>query len=395
MVKHGKRNQYMTRSLPEEVFPYLAIGLAKYVESEQKYPYPDELFYSLNQLSLAMLTTYPSTITGLFELFEKPLEQWWPGTLPQGIDPRFELLYEGTLDEQVVEFLLEYKLPAEATFQDIQVILDNQVMINILNVARNAYIGDPMGASKEYAAIRQYVITYPWSSNEQLRRQFRDLQHIRIQDVGALYQDSRSLHATLLYQRSDASEARYWNCPVCGPLYLRNNRLGSLKPNACLGRCPGPQGWQDLDPASHLLVLKRGIHLRTLIPGTTEIQLYQWLTQDGQSTTPALQQVILWPGVDRYDLQLKFLRSSQRVEAWAVDVKDYKDPFALGRHIGQDSRQASETALEWHRWFYVYPSYREQQRSDYRACVLRAAGQLPSNVGILSEKQFKALVAAQ
>ncbi len=73
---------------------------------------------------------------------------------------------------------------------------------------------------------------------------------------------------------------------------------------------------------SHLLVLKRGIHLRTLIPGTTEIQLYQWLTQDGQSTTPALQQVILWPGEDRYDLQLKFLRSSQRVEAWAVDVKE-------------------------------------------------------------------------
>ena len=72
----------MTRSLPEEVFPYLAIGLAKYVEGEQKYPYPDELSYALNQLSLAMLTTYPGTITDLFELFEKPLERWWPGTLP-------------------------------------------------------------------------------------------------------------------------------------------------------------------------------------------------------------------------------------------------------------------------------------------------------------------------
>ncbi len=65
----------MTQSLPEGVFPYLAIGLAKYAESEQKYPYPDELSYALNQLSLAMLTAYPSTITGLFELFEKPLEQ--------------------------------------------------------------------------------------------------------------------------------------------------------------------------------------------------------------------------------------------------------------------------------------------------------------------------------
>jgi len=385
----------MTRSLPDEVFPYLAIGLAKYVESEQKYPYPDELSYALNQLSLAMLITYPSTITDLFELFEKPLEQWWPSTPPPGIDPRFELLYEGALDEQVVEFLLEYKLPAEATLQDIQVILDNQLMINILNAARNAYIADPIGASGEYAAIRQYVITHPWTSTEQLRQQFRDLHYIKIQEVGALYQDSRSLHSTLLHQRPGSQEARYWNCPVCGPLYQRNNRLGSLKPNACLGRCPGPQGWQDLDPAGHPFVLKRGIHLRTLIPGTTEIQLYQWLTQDAQSTMPALQQVILWPGVDRYDLQLKFLRSSQRVEVWGVDVKDYKDPFALGRHIVQDSRQASESALEWQRWFYVYPSYREQQRSDYRACVLRAAGQLPSNVGIHSDKQFKALVTAQ
>jgi hypothetical protein len=385
----------MARSLSEDVFPYLAIGLAKYVESEQKYPYPEELSYALNQLSLAMLTTYPSTITDLFELFEKPLEQWWPGTLPSGIDPRFELLYESLLDEQVLEYLLEYQLPAEATLQDIQVILDNQLMVKIMNVARNAYITDPNGASKEYTTIRQYVITHPWTSIEQLRQQFRDLQYIKIQEVGDLYQDSRSLYAVLLHRQPGSQEDRYWNCPVCGPLYQRNNRLGSLKPNACLGRCPGPQGWQGLDPDDHPFVLKRGIHLRTLIPGTTEVQLYQWLMQDARSTTPALQPIILWPGVDRYDLQLKFLRSSQKVETWAVDVKDYKDPFALGKLISQDSRQASETVLEWHRWFYVYPSYREQQRSDYRDCVLRAAGHLPSNVDILSEKQFKALVTAQ
>lgn len=385
----------MTRSLPEEVFPYLTIGLAKYVESEQKYPYPEELFHALNQLSLAMLTTYPSTITGLFELFEKPLEQWWPGILPPEIDPRFELLYEGALDEQVVDYLLEYKLPAEATLQDIQIILDNQLMINILNAARNAYLADPIGACGEYTAIRQYVITHPWTSSEQLRQRFRDLHYIKLQEVGALYQDSQTLNAMLLYRRQGSQEARYWNCPVCGPLYQRNNRLGSLKPNACLGRCPGPQGWQDLDPVDHPLVLKRGIHLRTLMPGTAEIQLYQWLTQDAQSTTPALQAVILWPGVDRYDLQLTFQHSAQKTEVWAVDVKDYKDPFALGKHISQNSRQTSESALEWQRWFYVYPFYREQQRRDYRACVLRAAGHLPSNVDVLSEKQFKALVTAQ
>jgi hypothetical protein len=380
----------MVRIIPENVFPYLAIGLAKYTESERKYPYPPELSYAQHQLSIAMLTLYPSTITDLFSLFEKPLEQWWPGTLPDGIDPQFELLYEGELDDQVIDFLLAYKLPGEASLQDIQAILDNQLMVNILNTARSAYMTDPVTASSEYAAIRQYVITHPWTSSEEIRQKFRYLRSIKIQDIGALYQDSRSLSTALLYKKSGTKEFRYWNCPLCGPLYQRQSRLGSIKPNACLGRCPGPQGWQDLDPNNTPLVLKRGIHLRTHIPGLTEVQLYQWLTQDVQLNMPKLQQVVLWPGVDRYDLQLKF-----QDFIWAVDVKDYKDPFVLGRHISQDNRQFAENALKWEQWYYVYPSYREIQRSDYLACILRVAGQLPSNVHILGDKQFKSLVASQ
>src|SRR5690348_10180987 len=120
-----------------------------------------------------MLSAFPTTITDLFELFARPLEQWWPDEkLPTGIDPSFELLYEGELDEQVVDFLLEYKFPAEATPDDLQIILDNQLMVNILNTARNAAITDPAGAHSEYVAIRKYVITHPWTTNEDLRRQF-------------------------------------------------------------------------------------------------------------------------------------------------------------------------------------------------------------------------------
>lgn len=379
----------MAQPLPEDVFSYLAIGLAKYVENEQKYPYPAELSYAQHQLSLAMLTTYPSTITDLFSRFEKPLEQWWPGILPPGIDPRFQLLYEDDLDEQVVDFLLEYQLPKEATHQEIRVILDNQLMINILSKARKAYITDPIRASSDYVAIREFVITHPWTSDEQLRRQFRNLHHFTPLEVGTLYQDSRVPGAALLYRRPGTPEPRYWTCSLCGPLYQSNNRLGSIKPSACLGRCPGPQGWKELDPGAHPRVLKRGIHLRTHLPGITEIQLYQWLTQDIQPNLPNLQKVILWPGVDRYDLQLQFQQFS-----WAVDIKDYKDPFALGIHIAQDNRQVAESALEWQKWFYVYPSYREAQRPDYRSCVLHTAGQLPQHVEILSEKQFKARVTS-
>jgi hypothetical protein len=378
------------KAIQEDVFSHLVIGLTKYIENGRKYPYPQELFYALHHLSAAMLTKYPGTITDLLQVFELPLEQWWPGTLPSGIDPRFELLFEGELDEQVTDLLLEYELSGSEALQDIQVILDNRLMVNILNSARNIYLTDPVAACNEYTAIRQYVITHPWTNSGHLRQVLRNLRYIKLQDVSAMYQDARALGSTLLYTKPGTKDACYWICPLCGPLYQRNNQLGSIKPNACLGRCPGPQGWQSLDPSTYPWVLKRGVHLRTHIPGTTEIQLYRWLTQDVQPTKPSLHEVILWPGVDHYDLQLKF-----EGVTWAVDVKDYKDPFVLGKHIAQDNRHVVEPALEWQKWYYVYPSYREQQRSDYCESVTRAAGKLSPGVAIISEAQFKEYVALQ
>lgn len=280
--------------LTEDVFFYLAIGIAKYVEHEKRYPYPVELRYAMNHLSAAMLTSYPMTITDALTLFEQPLEQWWPSQIPAGIDPRFELLDEGELGEQLTEFLIEHELASEERMQDIQIVLENRLMVGILHTLSNVYISDPVTACNEYTTIRQYVITHPWTDSMDLRQALRNVRSIKIQDISALYQDARALGSALLHKRPGMKEASYWNCPLCGPLYQRNNQLGSIKPNACLGRCPGPQGWESKDPASYPWVLKRGIHLRTFIPGTTEIALYRWLTQDVQPTKPALQSVVLW-----------------------------------------------------------------------------------------------------
>ncbi len=383
----------MAKLLPEQVFPYLAIGLAKYTEQEQTYPYPLELLYAQHHLSLVMLALYPTTVTEFFELCKKPIGEWWPSssTLPTDIDKRFELLTpEGELSQQVVDYLIEYKLPEGSTLQDIQVIAENELMANIHRMARQAASYDPIAANRDYTAIRKYVITNPWTTHEKLHRQFRDLRHFKVEDVGELYQDSRSAGSALLYRRSDMPEACYWNCSVCGPLYRHNDRLGSIKPSACDQRCPGMQSWRPLDIWDNTLVLKRGIHLRTHIPGTAEIRLYSWLTDEVRPVRSALQQVVLWPGVDRYDLQLAFQN-----EVWAVDVKDYRDPFALGKHIKEDNQDCKESDLKWHKWFYVYPTYRERQRPDYQDCARRAAEQLPPDVDILSEKQFRMRVLAR
>jgi hypothetical protein len=382
----------VAKPLPEQVFPFLAFGLAKYMENEQKYPYPPELLYAQHHLSLAMLTSYPATITEFFELCKKPLGEWWPGeTLPDKFDKRFELLEpNGELGQQVIEYLKTYKLPDSITFQGIQVVLDSELMGNICRDARKAAAYDPTGAQRDYVAVRGYVITHPWTTSEKLRRELRDLLHIRIQDVRELYQDSDSVGPALRYQGADRSKPCYWNCSVCGPLYQRNGRLGSIKPGACEKRCPSKLGWQPLDIEDNTLVLKRGVHLYTCIPGATEIELYRWLADEVRPTLSVLQQVDLWPMIDSYDLRLTF-----RENVWAVDVKDYKDPFTLGKYIKQDTHPRDQEYLIWNEWFYVYPTYREWQRPDYGACVRRAAEGLPPNVAILSEDQFKERVLAR
>jgi hypothetical protein len=235
------------------------------------------------------------------------------------------------------------------------------------------------------------VIDHPWTTREQLRGTFRDFRHIHPEDVGELYQDSRFLDAELRYQAHGQPEACYWNCSVCGPLYLHNGRLGSIKPGACAKRCPGSQTWHPLDIEDNTLVLKRGVHLFTHIPGFTEMELYHWLLNEVLPAHPGLQEVALWPGIDRYDLRI-----TMRGKVWAVDVKDYKGPLSLGEHIKNDRRPAEQQDPTWHEWFYVYPTYHELQRPDYGECVRRAAEaeKLPANVTILSAEQFTRRVLA-
>lgn len=370
-----------------DVFPHLTIGLAKLLEGERQYPYPAELQYALHHLSAAMLEDYPKTITQLLKLFEKPLDTWWPGKLPDGIDPRFELVYQGRLDEQVLEYLEGLEVPSGASLETTQAIQDNQLIVQILNKARNAYNVDPKQASEEYVAVRWFILTHPWTTPEQIHEELGHLRYFKPEEIGNLYQDARNLEPVLLSPSSTSARASYWNCPSCGPLYVQQHQLQSIKQSACTGRCPGLQGWTPVDPLTRPLVVKRGIHLRTYLPGVAERQLYRWLQEETQPGKVALVAVSLWPGVDRYDLQLRFSDG----HIWAVDVKDYKDPYSLGQHIAQDTPYEVEAALRWQRgcYFYVFPSYREAWRPNYRQSVLQAAKQLPPGIQVMSEDLFK------
>jgi len=374
--------------LSADIFLFLAVGLARFLENGKRYPYPSELQKALHHLSLALGDKYPKTITDLLLLFSsKPLGDWWIGELPEGIDPRFELCFDDRLDEAIADYLIDREIKSASTLQDLQIILDNQRMQNVLIKLREIYLTNPVGASQEYKSIREYLILHPWTNSTNLRQELRHLHYFDPKQVCDLFYLEAHIFPQLLHRPPSVRVASYWNCRVCGPLYFKYNRLGSVKPSACLKRCPGPQGWQSIDPQGYPLVLREGIHLRTHIPGITEIQLYQWLTQQIAPQHSSLQEVHLWPAVDRCDL---FLIIHNHV--LAVDVKDYRNPYALATVIKRDQRDQVPNLPDWQTWLYVYPTYRELQDPDYHKHVIQACMPLSGNIMIMNDSQFKSYI---
>lgn len=375
--------------MPDNLFSYLVIGLAKLVEDKPYYPYPDEFQYSLNVLAGAMLSSYPKTLAGLFKLFSRPLQEWWPAEMPTGFDPAAALIYDQDLSEEATEFLEQFfdetRLPRRASLGTIQIALDNQRIKRLLKVLQDAYEQDRVGAQQTYIAVRRFLIEHPWTTAMVIGDALGDLPYIKISDIGDLYIDAADLSQHLLHPHHRDKSA-YWNCPHCGPLRVKHKQLGPIKPSVCGQHCPGPNGWQAISPERGLRILRKGIHLRTHIPGILEVKLFDWLAEQKQAHPDQLIEVQLWPGIDRYDLQLRF-----KDEVWGIDVKDYKDPYRLGQKIKND-KLYNLGSLGWDQGFYVFPTYRQQQHANYQACVIREATPLPQNIRVISDKKFRELV---
>ena len=82
-----KQCQRWGATVDKEDLLILIQGLSDYADPEQHHPvYPPKLRMAMNRLSLHMMGDYPTTVSGLFALFEKPLQEWWLGDVPEGID---------------------------------------------------------------------------------------------------------------------------------------------------------------------------------------------------------------------------------------------------------------------------------------------------------------------
>ena len=100
-----------------------------------------------------------------------------------------------------------------------------------------------------------------------------------------------------------------------------------------------------------LLRVNKAIRRYVVAPGRHEIAAYNRLGSMGVA-------VELWPAYDRYDLRITFSEE----EAWAVDIKDWRYPHLLARHLEPLTSDGGSAPT---RSFYAIPDDRVQDNPGY------------------------------
>ncbi|MEH2044161.1 restriction endonuclease-related protein [Nostoc sp.] len=368
------------------IFDLLVVGLAEFFRPDTqyqlpKYPYPDFLQRASNTLALKMTTfLYPRTLEGLLALLEKPLQTWYPLVIPKEFDSEYGLIYDRALSEEASQYFYEQlikrgQLAEFASVKVQQIALENFQFLRLLDKLQQANEQDAERSQREYVLLRQFLITNPYTTLGQLRNTFSQTRYISIDDVGELYEDCKENES-------------YWCCDRCGPLIKKHGHLRGIKPSVCNDHRKNLSHVRRISGKQGLRRLKFGIHWRVCLPGIPEIRLFHALEKLHKQQSEYLCEVQLWPGIDRYDLQLRFGDGS----VWAVDIKDYRNPYDLALQL---KPIFGEGDLHYNESFYVIPSHRLHQRQDYIEILREEATGLPKSTHLFSDTAFEERVSAK
>jgi REase associating with pPIWI_RE/pPIWI_RE three-gene island domain Y len=372
--------------LQADIFTYLLIGLGEFMEKERRpYPYPDALRYGMNHLSLQLSQDFPKTINGLLQLFAKPVQDWWPWELPQGFASQAPLIEDDNLSYEAANYLDKLSeqddVAMQVSLSQIETILDRRKFRELFELLRNQLLIDPAGAQSDYVILRRFIIEHPYAELGEISHVFSETKYINAAQVNELYRRTGEISDVLRYPNSDGIQV-FWLCEHCGPLHIKNGQRQSGKPSVCGKHCPRNRGgWKEIQPSNQLRVLRKAIHLHIHLPGIPELDLFNWLEGRRQEYPHLLSQVLLWPRIDTYDLQVIFVDS-----AWAVDVKDHNEPAWLGRDL---TTIYGEGNLQWNRGFYVYPSYRDSQQWNYGGAIRLETTARLHGIEIVNDETFK------
>lgn len=315
----------------------IASGLVRLCEHVQRgepitYPYPFALQQGLNRLLVACIQKGISPVQGVPDLLDwcrRPIRSWGLGLDLDEIDETDTLL-----DDQLPTRVCEDWACASP---DVEAELSEQrLMRSVLTTCRAA------NAQKAYTEFRKLLINCPVLTLQELQQKRSS------PDLILLAEHLREAYLEAPY--SCLVDGRFYCCANCGNLLLRTTKgLLTCENERCR------QGQTNIAQRSYgaeegIFWLRRGLRRFVAAPGKCEMELYnKFMNEPGLA-------VELWPAFDAYDLRLTFPDR----DVWAIDVKDWANPFLLARRV-----DPIPTTPPWTWAYFVFPDNRRSQRSDY------------------------------
>lgn len=324
---------------------YGLVQLANGLEQGQPIstPYPDALQQALDRITASSWrrgVTPPHSVPELLQWCAERSLIDWPLRFPAGAVGEGEhLLTMGLPSEICLEWAIGAGGDIEASLQE------EQLMKQVLDLCRQK------GRQDAYVAFRRLLITQPMLLAERfltlrttepllvlidvLQKAYADAPEICVHPKTRTLTTCGRCANLLLHTQGDSWTCLEESCRLAGPTIVG----------------------ETLPPDSRVFWITRGVRRFVAGPGRAEVRLADDLTKLGLN-------VELWPGFDAYDLRVVFPNSGQ---VWALDVKDWANPFSLGKKLRDDVIPSTPA---WDRAFYVIPEYRRTRRRDYRDALI-------------------------
>jgi hypothetical protein len=360
-----------------DAFNLLIIGLKEFFDrpNNEIYPLPQNLARATQ--ILFQTGQLPPTSWQMLQRWSQPVQNWWPEGwyVPDSFDMAFGLVCERSLTEESLSYYYSVLVGKAAIttsyrFEHTQHALDNfrfQRLLNELKAEREtATEAGQQAIDTVYTQIRRYLIEYPFTTTAAIRQAFwKSRKIVSIEEISGLYEEC-------------SDNTTQWLCHRCGPLYRQNGRLRGMQPTRCNNHEHNTT--QTVPWEAGMLRIRPGIHWQVYLPGVPELNLLADLERIQTTHNHAIRHLTLWPVLDQYDIRIEFSDST----AWAVDIKDHRNPVRLASTL---TIIPGVGALTYRAGFYVIPDDRSQSDHTYMR-LLGEKAQLPASISILTHSQF-------
>ncbi len=290
--------------LSQDLLSLIATGIVLWFESrgiEGNFgKMPRQLRRGLN-----LLSAHPQTKQKIYDrgdvvrVFSQPIDRWY------------------TIDEKEKKYFIEPLIldgmPSDLCYEmcvdgfDTEGELQQRKIIDILKEC--ARYGD----EDDYVKIRRFIIEHPIVNNIEIDNFIRKYT-LFDQELRKAYAKVREFYEEIPYHVQNNNQVH--TCDYCGWTVASKHGTTICSSSVCKA-LKGHEKLKLVQVDKNTRRLKKGVMQYICLPGKPELSLQKKLEKLGIK-------IKLWPSFDLYDLEVQFDN-----EKWAIDVKDYSNPYVL------------------------------------------------------------------